>query len=91
MRVNFLQKKEMEVNEEYTCDMCKETFGKGRSDEEAIAEHTELFGTEDISDCAIVCDDCFNKLNERYDFENKEPEIPLVVKLNFSHQKDTNE
>lgn len=73
------------MNEEYTCGMCKETFGKGWSDEEAIAEHTNLFGTKDITDCAIVCDDCFNKLNEHYNFEDEKLEIPLVVRLNFSH------
>jgi hypothetical protein len=50
---------------EYRCEMCGESFQKGRSDEEANKEAEEIFGTPNASEdpnMAIVCDDCFNKV-----------------------------
>lgn len=43
---------------EYTCAICGETFGKGRSDEEAAAELKRDFGVP-VELCLPVCDDCY--------------------------------
>jgi hypothetical protein len=47
----------------YTCAMCEQTFEKSWSDEEARQERDLIFGIgyED-KDCALVCDDCFQKI-----------------------------
>lgn len=47
---------------EYTCELCHETFERTRSDEDALAESRKLFGEVEMSELAIVCDDCFKKL-----------------------------
>ncbi len=47
----------------YTCEMCKQTFICGVSEEDAIKEFVDDFGTApNKTDCAIICDDCYNKL-----------------------------
>ncbi len=46
----------------YTCEMCKGTFDKGWTDEEAQAEAERLFPGMDHSDMAMLCDDCFQKI-----------------------------
>jgi hypothetical protein len=47
------------VNEEtYECAVCHRTRTKGRSDEEALAEHDALF-ERDGSPLVPVCDDCW--------------------------------
>ena len=49
--------------EKYTCEACRGTFYKLRSDEEAIREAVVLFGMHPANgEMAIVCDDCFRKL-----------------------------
>ena len=54
---------------EYTCSMCRQTFDKGWSDDEANAEAVILFGRDGhASDMEIVCDDCWNKMNGRFKF-----------------------
>jgi hypothetical protein len=45
---------------EYECCVCTEVFVKGVSDEEAVAEHGQLFPGHDIDNSCLVCDDCFN-------------------------------
>jgi hypothetical protein len=47
-------------DDEFTCALCHGTFFKGRSDEEAWAEH--LARNPDVTakeDTGLVCDDCF--------------------------------
>lgn len=48
----------------YTCVMCRETFGKGWSDEESEAEFATNFPNDADSERNIVCDDCFKKLRK---------------------------
>lgn len=43
----------------YTCAQCGETFNKIVTDEEAWQETEKLFGTRDIEDPIVICDDCF--------------------------------
>jgi uncharacterized protein with PIN domain len=47
----------------YTCAMCKETFEKGVSDEEAIAEMESHFGKVPIEELAVVCNDCYKLID----------------------------
>ncbi len=54
---------EREMEDTFTCDMCHQTFPKGWSDDEAAAELATVFGTtREKTPCAVVCDDCWNKL-----------------------------
>ena len=53
------------LGESYTCERCGETFTKGWSDEEAMAEARDLFPAEHIAtpeDQATVCDGCFREI-----------------------------
>ncbi len=47
--------------DEYQCENCKGVFTSLRTDEEAMAEHVEHFGTKCI-DPGVVCDDCHKKI-----------------------------
>ena len=50
----------MSNSNEYICECCRETFSKGWSDEEAVAEAKERFGMDPFTDdMAIICDDCY--------------------------------
>ena len=56
----------MATGDEFTCALCRGTFEKTRSDEEASTECKDIFGvTPDTEPCAIVCDDCFEKIRPR--------------------------
>ena len=69
--------------ENFTCDVCKKTYPKGWTDEEAAKEAQELWGAKieasfvKPEDFAVICDDCFNNRNpiERQllaeDYKNK--------------------
>ncbi len=52
--------------ERYKCEMCGGVFDKKQneewSDDAAIAELRRNFGSIPIDDCALVCDDCYQKL-----------------------------
>lgn len=50
--------------ETFTCAVCDGTFEKEWTDEEAMAEATGIFGDQLGDDPEVVCDDCFNKMNE---------------------------
>lgn len=47
---------------EFTCYACSETFEKGWSDEEAMAEFGSTFPSADLEECSVVCDDCYKKI-----------------------------
>jgi DNA-directed RNA polymerase subunit RPC12/RpoP len=47
---------------EYKCTACGGVFEKGWSDDEAVAELNETFGSVPMEDCGIVCDDCYRKM-----------------------------
>jgi hypothetical protein len=49
----------------YTCELCHQTFDSDWPDEEAAKECEALFGQVPMSDCAIVCDDCFQMIDPR--------------------------
>ncbi len=51
--------------EEYECSLCKETFEKGWTDAEALAEYEVTFTEEERQDVReVVCDDCYKKIME---------------------------
>jgi hypothetical protein len=60
---------------EYTCAMCKGIFEKTWPDEEALAETRQYFGAVDVRDCAVVCDDCFQKVHPK-----RHPDLVRQVK-----------
>lgn len=46
----------------YQCSMCKGIFESGWSDDEARAEHKEVFGEAVAAlPAEVVCDDCYKK------------------------------
>lgn len=69
----------------YTCAFCGGTFDKGRSDDEAMAESAERFGARDPSDLAVVCDDCFQRMEAAYPashfLEDEAAEIERAITL----------
>ena len=46
----------------YTCAVCRQTFGKEWSDEDAYAEARTNFGDVDKSQLSAVCDDCYRQV-----------------------------
>ena len=48
----------------YKCAVCKGVFEETRPDEEAMAECISHFGNISKSDCAVVCDDCYKKIDQ---------------------------
>jgi hypothetical protein len=54
----------VETNE-FTCTMCRETFDKAWTDDEAWAEARQLWTAEEIArGTDVVCDDCFNAMTK---------------------------
>lgn len=49
-------------DDEYRCDACGETFTKGRSEEQQLADMKTNFGDLPEEDRAVVCDDCFREI-----------------------------
>lgn len=49
------------TSEQFTCAACGETFNKGRSDEEALAESRLIWGATPPPEMCVICDDCFQK------------------------------
>lgn len=50
------------MSDDYRCDRCGKTFGKGWTDEEAMDESRRLFGPVPTEDLAVVCGDCFREI-----------------------------
>lgn len=50
----------LKPGDEYTCGACREVFLTVRSDDEALAEMDDIFGTTDNP--AVVCDSCWRKM-----------------------------
>jgi hypothetical protein len=56
--------------ETFSCEYCRQTFEKTRSDDEMDAEARALFGTVHVftslsskdPDMAVVCDECFKAM-----------------------------
>lgn len=45
--------------DDFTCSLCKGTFKKSRSDEEALAEKEKEWGSIPIEECDTLCSDCY--------------------------------
>lgn len=56
-----LIKKELKPNE-YQCSECGEVYENGWTEEEAREEALKNFGKDDVSNMAVVCDDCYNEI-----------------------------
>jgi len=51
-----------ETGESFTCARCGGTFGKTRSDEEAMTEARSLWTPETMADPQVtICDPCFRE------------------------------
>jgi hypothetical protein len=48
---------------EYRCEACNTVYTKAVTDEEALAESAVLFGICRPEELAVICDDCFNRIN----------------------------
>jgi len=46
----------------YICAYCGKTYGYAQTEEEAQVELKENFGDFPISECSVVCDDCYKKM-----------------------------
>lgn len=62
----------------YICSSCKGEFEKTSSDEDVNAEAEAIFGIADASsnaDMAIICDDCFNRLQDADPWLKKQVDV----------------
>ena len=48
--------------EKYKCQVCKGTFEKGWSDDEAKKEHGKNFPDVPLEETGLVCDNCYNEM-----------------------------
>ena len=46
----------------FTCAVCRETFNKGRTDDETMAEARSAFSPAELEDAVSVCDYCWNAM-----------------------------
>ncbi len=51
--------------EEFFCEQCEQTFGKGWSDEEMRAEFEQNFPEDQQVETMVVCDDCYQAILAR--------------------------
>jgi hypothetical protein len=51
----------------YECQVCHETYGKTRGDDEALAEMLEEHPWADPKDVGLTCDDCYNEVKGWWD------------------------
>lgn len=53
----------MKINpgDEYTCDVCNETYKATVPHDEAAAEHRDTFGFEPGDSSAVLCDECWQE------------------------------
>ena len=49
---------------EYQCAMCHNTYERILTDEETLKEKNMLFSDVDVKDCKLICDECFNILQD---------------------------
>lgn len=50
------------ARDEFTCDVCRGTFSKSRSDEDAAAEADAAFSPDELEAAGVVCEDCWQKM-----------------------------
>ncbi len=46
----------------YTCAMCRQTYTKEITDEEAMQETQQYFPETKQEECGVVCDDCWQRI-----------------------------
>jgi hypothetical protein len=46
----------------FRCFSCHQVYAKAWSDEKAVEEAIQYFGSQALEDAVIVCEDCFAKL-----------------------------
>lgn len=46
--------------DKFTCAICRNTYDKSWTDDEAETEMKEIWGVIPKEDRVIICDDCFN-------------------------------
>lgn len=51
----------MNLNE-YQCAMCRGVFEYAWTEEEAVAEKERDFRAVPLEDCAVICDDCYQRV-----------------------------
>ncbi len=49
-------------NNSYTCALCKQTYTKAITDEEAMQETQQYWPETKQEECGVVCDDCWQKI-----------------------------
>ena len=47
----------------FKCAICRQTFRKTRSDQEALVETRRHFGEVPPEDLEVVCDDCYREID----------------------------
>lgn len=63
----------------FTCAMCNQTFEKGWTEEEALAEAKEYWGDTTGISMTQVCDDCWEKIRpETHPIEWAEANIEII-------------
>lgn len=51
------------MSQKYKCAICRRTYTKTWTDEEAMAEARSYFGNVQQMDCFTVCDDCYQTIH----------------------------
>ena len=54
--------KPIEKGDTYRCAECDQEFISAWSQAEALAEKESTFHGVSLSECAVVCDDCYNQM-----------------------------
>lgn len=49
----------------FKCSSCGGVFEKGWSDEEALQEMEDTYGTDDYEEFCLVCDDCYKEIRRK--------------------------
>lgn len=54
------------MTNEFTCEICKNTYKKEWTDDEAHQEDLLFWTEKELADGVIVCEDCWLKVMKRY-------------------------
>jgi transposase-like protein len=71
----------MSIGSDYTCYVCKETFSRIRTDEEALDEGLYKWPECEVSDMEIVCDDCYKAFTRWYGEQSAEEKRHMKDKM----------
>jgi hypothetical protein len=59
---SLLPRRQVAMDDTFTCSECRQTFEKGWTDLDAAEELEASFGIADTSHCDVVCDDCYREI-----------------------------